>query len=219
MTRAMWDRLAAAAGMISVAFFVVAAFVYGDAPNVSDSAETIARFYADNSDRVLWAVFLQGFGVLALIWFTAAFMSAMKDAGEARLASAFGISFAVALMLGSVAALLRASLAFTIAEDANPETVRAFFDMGALVDTSQNVISAGIFLAAAGAVIRTKFLPVWWGWVSVAAAVWAMASATAWNRDGFWSPDGAGYVNFVVYVAWVGISSGLLTMSLSKRTT
>lgn len=217
MTNATWDRLAAAGGMISLVFFVIAAFVYGNPPNVDAEPAAIATFFADNRDQVLWAVFLQGFGVLAMIWFIAALVTAIRDAGQARLATTTVICFAVALALGSVASLMRASLAFTLAEDADPGIVAAFFQTAALTDTSQNMVSAGIYVAVAAAVIRTKLIPAWWGWLSAIAALFAVASSTAWNRDGFWSPDGAGYANFIVYVVWIGVTSLLLTLAMRER--
>lgn len=216
MSNTTWDRLAAAGGMISLAFLVIASFVYGNPPNVDAEATAIASFFSDNRDQVLWAVFLQGLGILAMIWFVAALVRAIRDAGQAILATATALCFAVALALGSIAALMRASLAFTLADDADPEIVAAFFQVAALTDTSQNMISAGIYAAVAVAVIRTSLVPAWWGWASALAALFAVVSSTAWNRDGFWSPDGAGYVNFLVYAVWVGVTSLLLSMSMRE---
>ena len=50
------------------------------------------------------------------------------------------------------------------------------------------------------------------GWLSGVAALWSVVSATAWGRDGFWSPDGAGFISFIVFLAWVLVTSILLTM-------
>lgn len=216
MSNATWDRLAAAGGMISFVFLLIASFVYGDPPDVDAEATAIASFFSDNREQVLWAVFLQGLGILAMIWFIAALVTAIRDAGQSRLATAAALCFAVALALGSMAALMRGSLAFAIADDGDPGIVAAFFQAAALTDTSQNMISAGIYAAVAASVIRTNLIPTWWGWVSALAALFAVVSSTAWNRDGFWSPDGAGYANFVVYAVWIAVTSLLLTLRMRE---
>ena len=212
MSKETWDRLAAGAGLFSVAIFVVAGLIYGNPPNVDEQAAAVVEFFTDNRDQVLWAVFLQGFGVLALIWFMAALIMAMRAAGELLLAIAAGLAFALALALGSFATLIRAGLAFTVADDADSGTVAGLFHFSALVDTSQNIVSAGFYLPVAVVVLRTGFLPRWWGWVSAIVGAWAVVSATAWSRDGFWSPDGAGFITFGIYVVWVGATSVLLLL-------
>ena len=212
MTNEMWDRLAAAAGMVSVVFFVIAAFVYGNPPNLDAEPGAVAEFFADNRDQVLWAVFVQGLGVLAMVWFFAALVVAIRDANQAQLATAAALFFVVALALGSIASLTRASLAFTLADGGDTGIVAAFYQVAALMDTSPNIVSAGSYAAVSVAVLRTRLLPAWWGWASAIAALFAVVSTTAWNTDGFWSPDGAGYLNFVVYVLWIGVTSLLLTL-------
>lgn len=212
MNKAHWDRFAAASGMLSVVFFLVAGLVYGNAPDVGAQPSEVVQFFSDNRDQVLWGVFIQGFGVLALLWFTGALFDGMRKVDEMRLAITAAIAFSLALALGSVAALLRAVIAFTIADTGQPDVAAAFHQAAALIDTSQNVVSAGIFIAVGAAILRTAFVATWWGWLSLLAGAWAVVSATAWGTDGFWSPDGAGFANFVVYVVWVGGTSLLMTL-------
>lgn len=212
MGKEQWDRFAAACGMVSVAIFLVAGLVYGNAPDVGAEPTAVVDFFRENRDQVLWAVFIQGFGVLALLWFTGALADALRRVDETRLAFTGAMAFALALALGAVATLLRAAIAFSIADVGDAAVAAGIFQTAALIDTAQNVVSAGIFIAIGAAVLRTAFLPRWWGWVSLLAGAWAVVSATAWQTDGFWSPDGAGFANFVVYVVWVGITSLLMTM-------
>ena len=218
MDKAMWDRLAAAGGIIGVILFVIGIIILGTPPEISDNATTVADFFSDNRDQVLWATFLQGLGVVAVIWFIGALGAAMRDAGEGRLAAVMGIAFAITVSIGAVAALSRASLAFAIAEDADPGIVLALFQMGGYMDTTSNLISAGFYLAVGGAVVRTGLVASWWGWVSSLVGLWAIISSTAWARDGFWSPDGAGMISFIVFLAWVLITSILLTMKMRGST-
>ncbi|MDH3527444.1 MAG: hypothetical protein OEM43_08090 [Gammaproteobacteria bacterium] len=210
MTREMWDRLAAAGGLMSVVLFVIGWLIYGNGPTVADDPGAILRFFADNHARVIWSMFVQGLGTLAMIWFMSALVMAMLDAREPLLAVAAGMSFVVALALGSAATIMRSGLAFISIGDISPDTVAVIFHLGSVIDTGQNIISAGFFLPVAVAALRTRFIPAWWGRVSLVAGLWAVASTTALNHGGFWSPHGAGFLNLVFYIVWVGGTSILL---------
>jgi len=204
------DRLAASAGMLSVVFFVIGGLIYGSGPGVVDDPASVVAFFSENRSGVLWAMFVQGIAVIGLIYFMAALMIAMRDAGEPVLAMAGGLAFAVALTLGSAATMMRGGLAFILVDDVEPGAVVSIFHLGLLIDTAQNMISAGFYLPIALAILRTGFLAVWWGWMTMLLAVLAVLSTTAWNQGGFWSPDGAGFANLLLYIAWVGGTSFLL---------
>jgi len=218
MKKETWDRLAAAAGLMSVFLIFAAWLVYGKGPTIADDPATILEFFANNYDRVIWSMFVQGLSVLAMIWFMAALVIAMRDAQEQILAIAAGLSFAVALALGSAATIMRSGIAFISIGDVSPDTVTVIFYLGSVIDTCQNMFSAGFFLTVAVAVLRTRFIPAWWSWLSIAAGLWAVASTTALNHSGFWSPNEAGFLNLVFYVVWVGGTSILLLKRMSKGT-
>ena len=219
MDKAMWDRIAAAGGIIGVVLFVVAILIMGQPPEISDDAATVVDFFQDNRDQVLWGGFLQGLGVIALIWFIGALGAAMRDAGEGRLAAVMGIAFAITVSIGAVAALSREALAFSLADEADPGIVRSIYQLTGFMDTSSNLLAGAVYLAVGGAVIRSGLVATWWGWVSTIAALWAIVSATAWGRDGFWSPDQAGFVSFIVFLVWALITSILLTMKAGRTAT
>ena len=218
MDKAMWDKIAAAGGIVGVALFLIGLFILGEPPQTSHSAGEVVDFFLDNRDQVLWSLFLQGLGVLAVIWFIGALGAAMRDAGEGRLAAVMGIAFAIVVSISAVAALVRGSLAFSIAEDGDASTVQSLYQMTGYMDSSSNLIGAGLYLAVGGAVIRTGLVVSWWGWLSTLAGLWAIVSSTAWNRDGSWTPDDVGVANFVVFLVWVLITSSLLTMKAVRGT-
>lgn len=203
-------RVAASAGILSVVFFVVGGLIYGNGPTVGDEPAAVVAFFTENRSDVLWAMFVQGFAVLGLVYFMAALMIAMRDAGEPILAMAGGLAFAVALTLGSAATMMRGGLAFIIVDDVAPGAVVSIFHLGQIIDTAQNMVSAGFYFPIALAILRTKFLPGWWGSTTLVLAILAVISTTAWNHEGFWTPDGAGFANLLCYIAWVGITSFLL---------
>jgi hypothetical protein len=135
---------------------------------------------------------------------------------EARLAaSAFG-SFLLVFSIGGTAALARSTLAYSIADE-GPDLVVPLYHFSLVIDVVGGLLAAGLFAAVAGATLRTGFLPRWWGWASALAALWVIVNATAWGRDGFWSPTGgASFVGFVVFLVWMLVTSILLTMKVGR---
>lgn len=219
MTKHTWDWFAAFAGLVSVFMFFVGWFIYGSGPTTADTPDAILAYFANNYDRVIWSMFVQGIGSLAMIWFMAALIVAMREADELLLSITAGLSFAVALALGAAATIMRSGIAFISVGDISADTVTLIFYLGSVIDTSQNIFSAGFFLPVAVAALRTRFIPSWWGWVSIVTAAWAIASTTALNHTGFWSPQGAGFLNLVFYILWVGGTSILLMKRLGKKAT
>jgi hypothetical protein len=215
MARANLERYAAAGGLISLVLFVVGWLVYGSGPTLTDDPATVLKFFTSHHDRVIWSMFAQGLGALALMGFMAALVMAMLDEGERVLAAVAAFSFAVALALGSAATIMRSGIAFVSVGEITPDTVAVLFYLGSVIDTGQNILSAGFFLAVGVAAFRCRFVPSWWGWLSLAAGLWAVASSIALDREGFWSPHGAGFLNLVLYIGWVAGTSVLLMRRLS----
>jgi hypothetical protein len=218
MRKETWSQFPAIAGLVSVVLFFAGWLVFGSGPTVADDPGFILEFFAENHDRVIWSMFVQGLGSLAMIWFMAALVMTMRDAGETILAVTAGLSFAVALALGSAATIMRSGIAFISIGDISPDAVAVIFHLGSVIDTGQNMISAGFFLPVAVAALRTRFIPAWWGWVSLAAGLFAVASTTALNHSGFWSPNEAGFLNLAFYVVWVGGTSILLMKRIRRIT-
>ncbi len=214
MDKARWDKLAAAGGIVGVALFIVAGFLYGSPPGVDEDAQSVADFFADNRSQVLTSVFLQGLGVLAILWFVAALVTPMRDVGEPRLATAAFGSFLLAFSLGATAAITRSSLAYSLADEGS-DLVLPLYHLSVVFDVFVNVLAAGIFIAVGGATLRTGLFARWWGWISIAAGLLLIVGATAWARDGFWSPTGgAAWITFLIFILWMLVTSILLTMKV-----
>jgi hypothetical protein len=218
MDKARWDKLAAAGGIVGVALFIVAGILYGSPPGVGEDTQSVADFFADNRSQVLTAIFLQGLGVLAILWFVAALVTAMRDAGESRLAAAAFGSFLLALSVGSVAAITRATLAYSVADEGS-DLVLPLYHLSVVFDVFVNILGAGLFLAVGGATLRTGLFARWWGWLSLLAGLLFIVGGTAWARDGFWSPTGgASFVCFIAFLVWMLVTSILLTMKFRTST-
>ena len=216
MDKATWDKLAAAGGIAGVVLFVVAGILYGSPPSVDDDAQSVVDFFSDNRGQVLTSIFLQGLGVLAILWFVAALVTAMREVGEARLATAAFGAFLLAFAIGGMAAIARATLAYSIADEGS-EVVMPLYHLTLVFDVFVNILGAGLFLAVGGATIRTGLFPRWWGWLSLAAGLLLIVGGTAWARDGFWSPTGAiSFICFLVFLVWTLVTSILLTMRMRE---
>ena len=217
MDKARWDKLAAAGGIVGVALFIVAGILYGSPPGVDEDTQSVADFFADSRSQVLTAIFLQGLGVLAILWFVAALVTAMREAGETRLATAAFGSFLLAFSIGGVAAITRASLAYSIADEGS-DLILPLYHLTVVFDVFVNILGAGLFLAVGGATLRTGLFQRWWGWLSIAAGLLLIVGGTAWARDGFWSPTGGvSYITFIAFLVWMLVTSVLLTMKLRER--
>ena len=199
------------AGLVSVALFFLGWFIYGNGPTVADEPIVILEFFTNNHDQVIWSMFVQGVGSLAMIWFMAVLVLVMVDENESLLALITALSFVIALTLGSAATIMRSGLAFISVGDISPDTAALIFYLGSTIDTCQNIFSAGFFIAVAAAVLRSGFLNAAWGWVSILAGMYAIVTTTALNHSGFWSPHKAGFFNLVFYIVWVG-GTGILLM-------
>jgi hypothetical protein len=215
--KAIWDRLSALGGVLFVIFFVVGVLLPGSPPTVDDSSGTVVSFFADNRGPVLVGTFLIGLGVLAMIWFVSSLVEAMRRADEGRLATAALIGFLLAFAAATVAALARASLAFSVAEIVEPDEVRALFHLTLVMDAMGSLLFAAFAVAVGGAAIRTGFLPSAWGWVSLVFGLLLVVGATAWSRDGFWSPGGGVvWVVNVAFVVYVVVTSVLHFREVSR---
>lgn len=218
MDKARWDKLAAGGGIVGVALFVVAGFLYGTPPGVDDDAQSVSEFFTDNRGQLLTSVFIQGLGVLAMLWFVAALVHAMREAGEDRLAGAAFGSFLLAFSIGGTAALTRTALAYSIA-DQGSEVVLPLYQLSTLFDVFVGVFAAGLLVAVGATALRSGLFPRWWGWLSGLAALWLLVSATAWARDGFWSPTGAvSWLSYIAFLAWILVTSILLVRRTGRET-
>ena len=212
MDKAAWDRLAAAGGIVGVVLFVVAFVILGSPPDANADATTVADFFKENRDQVLWAIFVQGLGVLAILWFVAALVTAMRDAGEPRLAVAGFGAYALAFAIGAAGAMALAAAAFGAADSPDAGPVAALFRMGRICDTFSGLLFAGLPIAVGATALRTKLFPAWWAWLCLLFAAWSIVGATAFASDGFWSPDGAGQGSYISFMLWTLVTSILLTL-------
>jgi len=206
--KALWDRLAALGGVFFVVLFIIGTLLPGSPPTVDDSADDVVSFFTDNRGAYLTGTLLMGLGVLAMIWFVASVVEAMRRADEGRLANVALLGFAIGFSAGTVSALAKASLAYSVAGLIEPTETLALFHVTLVMDAMSSIMFVGFAFAVGAAAFRTGFLPRAWGWVSAVMGLLAILFATTWSRDGFWSPTGgiAWIVNVAFFVYVIGTS-------------
>ncbi len=197
--------------------FVIAGFLYGSPTGVDEDAQSVADFSEDRG-TVLTAVFLQGLGVLAILWFVAALVQAMREAGRGPVGNS-RVRGLPARVLDRLRGDDHEGDTCLRVADEGSDLVLPRYHLTVVFDVFTNVLGAGLFLAVGGATTCTGLFARWWGWLSVAAGSLLVIGATAWARDGFWSPTGGvSYITFVVFVVWMLVTSILLTMKLRAGT-
>ena len=217
MNKAIWDRLSALGGVLFVFFFIVGMLLPGSPPTVDDSAEDVVAFFADNRGPILTGTLLVGLGVLAMLWFVSSLVEAMRRVDEGRLANVAQMVFVLTFAVGTVSALAKAALAYSVVGIIQPDEVRALFHLTLVLDTMGSLVFAAFALAIAGAAMRTTFLPRWWGFVSLVMGLIAILGATAWSRDGFWSPTGGiVWITNIAFVLYVVVMSILHFREVSR---
>ena len=120
-THEFWERLWRTAGVQFVGFLILSYLIYGNQPQVGASADSLVAFYHGDRVRILIAVVFAGLNVLNLMWFAAALMTTLADAGQdgwgaAVTASSAALGGAFLLMItvaAGVAALLLVLLSGT----------------------------------------------------------------------------------------------------------
>jgi hypothetical protein len=203
------DRFAALSGIVFAVLVLVGSFLPGTPPKVTDKAGKIANFYLDNHRGGLIGVFLISLGIVALLWFIGALSSAMRNAGEARLAgTALGAAVATIAVAG-INGVITTALLFDVPRDR--QLVHTLYVIAVVASTLIG-FPAGAWVAATAIVAwRTRFLPRNYALLSGLAALVIASSGGALLHNGFYSPTGAySIIAMIVTFAWVVATSALL---------
>lgn len=219
-TAGFWERLWRTAGIQSLLCFIIAYIVYGQHPQVSASAETLAAFYGGARVRILIAAIFYGLAVLNLMWFAGALRTTLSDAGKDGWGAAATASSATLGALFLLLVALVAALAYAIAGSGNQILTSGLNDFVWAGFVLSSFPRAMLVMAAAFGLWRARLISNALFAVGVAAVVLVLLGGTTWMSGGFWAPDGV-YSRFVspaIGVVWGMVVSGvLLTRSPATR--
>lgn len=188
--------------VLLVASFVVA----GETPGADDSVEEVVSFYSDNESEVVISAILSGLSAVFLLFFVGSLGSVLRSAegpteGLSAVARAGGV-------VAAVGVLIFAGLLFTLGDAADtlePEATQAL-----------NALNADFFFPLAGGLatllfatglvaVQSRVLPGWLGWSALVIAVVTFSPL--------------GFVAFLASIAWVLVTSVLLSFGRGRAPT
>ena len=178
------ERWAALGGVLYVVLFVIGTiFQFSGAPNGDAAPGKVIAWYSDSGhrDRLHIGWVLIGLGLFAFLWFLSALRQALiRLVGEGflpTLATVGGAVYAtLALAAAAVSNGIRTMSDDTYHHQVFPELVHAANDASYVLHSTGGAGIGAMMIAASLAVVRTRALPAWVGWIGVVAGIIALAS-------------------------------------------
>jgi hypothetical protein len=185
---------------------IIALAIVPQAPQPDATADEVSTYFVDRGDGVLAQTYLFAVAGLFFLWFLGSLRSQLRRAegGTGRLSAvafAGGIATFAAFGTGSG---ISAALAAGIAEEGAQPVTNAFFQFGSQVFAGVSFPVIVLSLAASIAIVRTRALPEWLGWLGVlVAASGAVGTIAIFVDSGFLAPGGGyTYIAFGLFFLW-----------------
>jgi hypothetical protein len=217
--RAFWERLWRMAGFNSVAFFIIAYFIYGNQPGVGASPDALVAFYHGHGTRILISMVFSCQAVLYLMWFAVALRNTLVEVGQEGWASAVIASSAVVGALLFLRIAVGAALAYSIAGSANSAFTSGLNDLAWACAVFDSLPRAMLIMACSFGLWRAGLIPNPLFAAGVAAVVLGVAGCTTLVSGGFWAMDGA-YSRFIwplVGLVWLAVFTRVLSRLPAAR--
>lgn len=164
----------------------------GAEPPFDAPAADIANFFATRHETLFAiGVYLSVLSLIAMLWFFGGLYAVLKDDWRAMIALISGVVFVAATIApGWELASFRES------EGLDPQLARLAFDMGNMEFASAWVALGSFALATGLALLSSRMLPRWLGWLAIAAGVCLVAAKAVWTTS-FW------LLGFGLFWVWV----------------
>ena len=195
-SRSGLERWAALGGVLYVVLFVIGTILqFSGAPNGDAAPSKVIAWYSDSGhrDRLNIGWILIGLGLFSFLWFLTALRQALirlvSEGFLPTLATVGGAVYAtLALAAAAVSNGIRTMSDDTYQHQVYPPLVHAANDAAYVLHSSGGAGIGAMMIAASLAVVRTQALPVWVGWIGVAAGIIAIASILffPWFVIAFW---------------------------------
>jgi hypothetical protein len=172
--RGNWSRLAPLTGLVFAGLLIAAFVVGGSTPNSDASAARVVSFFEAHRNAQFASAFLVAYSVIFGLFFGGALRSYLRARSSSD--GLIAVGFAGLIVFGVGAASL-ASLSFAATDVPGKIAPAAEQALNVL---SNDVFFAlllgmGVFLFGNGlAIVRSKALPAWLGWVAIAFGVVAV---------------------------------------------
>jgi hypothetical protein len=210
-------RYGAVSGILAVVLVVgsFVGFILPNAPDLNAPGIDWAAYFTDHQSRIQVGVIVLGVGLFFFTWFLGSLRSALArgEGGDGRLAS---VAFAGGI-LGIVTLLIAASAGAVAAlrpEDLDPNTTRAFNDLGVVAGGPGAAGFTAFFAATAIVGYRHKAVPAPVAGLSALAAITQpLGYGVAVTDTGAFAADGVlgGFIPIITFViAMVALSYALI---------
>lgn len=198
-----WERWSPLAGVLAVAGMVAGFGINSGSPDTNDSDAKIVAYLAGHSHQVRnlagFLLFLAGILFLLVFFWALRARIATAEGGPGRLAAlAYGSGVASAVLW------LAAAIFFTgpsiTANDTSkfrdPSAYRSMNDIGYEFWVGAVVVGALVVWATSAAVLRTRLLPRWFGWLSILVGVLLLLAVL--------------FIPGFIYLGWIVVAAVLL---------
>ncbi|TFV72994.1 hypothetical protein E4P39_16075 [Blastococcus sp. CT_GayMR19] len=215
-----WDQITAIAGLVFIAL-IVAGFFTPDTPSADSSTEAIAaRLSADQPAHQV-SLLLGFLGDIAFLVFLAGLWSRLRRHGGAGGMFAGLFVVAGAVFAATIAVSERLHLALVQGADTagdDPAVLRTLVVLDNWVGAATVPAGVAMFLGAAMAILTTRALPAWVGWLAGVTGLLLVVSLGAVFDD---SEEGvlgfAGFGGFLLFLVWVLATSIVLLLRARRE--
>jgi hypothetical protein len=199
---ARWGLLA---GVAFVVLLLVAGFLAGTPPKLTDSPEKIQKFFTDNQDQLRVGSYLYGLAGVIFLWFLGSLFGRLRAAegGAGRLA---GVALTGGVVAVAIMFIYGGINAFTALHPTTAPSGYAFAtDLGAYSNFALAAFTAGVSVILWSKNVLPKLI----GYAGevIALALLVAGAAVATENDTFFT---IGFIVFLVWVIWLAVVSVML---------
>ncbi|MDQ2969221.1 MAG: hypothetical protein M3R37_13010 [Actinomycetota bacterium] len=179
------ERFAPLTGVVAVVLWVVGIVVMdSDLPADTATGTEIAAWFDQKSGTILLAMTFFGVGSAAFVWFLGTVAARLRSAnGDARLPGIMfvaGTATIVLVTMGPGSYTAGALGSENLKRALEPGAAEALFVLGQGFFVAGELIAVAYMGAAGLAILRSRLLPPWFGWVSIALAAILVVNPIGW---------------------------------------
>jgi Domain of unknown function (DUF4386) len=216
-----WDQIAAIAGIAFIAL-ILASFFTPDTPSADDSIEAIAAQLAEDQTAHQVSLALGFLADILFLVFLAGLWSRFRR--HEGVAGMFSTLFVVAGAVFAATIAVSEGLYLALVQgvddaEGDPAVLRTLVILDNWVGGVSIPAGVAMFVGATMAILTTRTLPVWLGWLAAVTALLFVLSIGAVFDD---SEEGvfgfAGFGGFLLFLIWVLAASIVLLMRAGRDT-
>ncbi len=222
MEETRWEKWASLTGVGFVAALLAGYLISPQPPKLSDSAVTLADYFAKNQGSVLaGSVVAAGLGGVFLLWWLGSLRLFLRrrEADGGRLSAVALASGSVALVTLMAYLAIRASLAFGLSGAVDPSVSKGFYAVAYTID-ALNVFPIGALLVAASvSAMRWKAFPAWLVWLGLVVGIarWVTGLDVVLKESVLGDEGTIGFIAFLAVMIWIVLASVVMFRRTAGR--